>query len=504
MLETFLQALLEVLRWDALSFMLIGVVVGFWVGLLPGIGGATTLALMLPFVYRMAPVRAFAFLLGMHSVVSTTGEITSILFGIPGEATTVATILDGHAMAKNGQAGRALGASLTSSLIGAVVGAAALALAIPIVRPLVLTFGSPEFFMLAIVGIAFIASLSGRGPRGLVRGFLTGCLGLLLAAVGQDPQQGIQRYTLQQLYLWNGLDLVPVLVGFFAIPEIIDLAVRGTAIAADAPLGRLSQVRDGVIDAFRHIWLIIRCSLIGTYIGIIPGVGGGVAQWIAYAHAVQSAKTPAERDGFGKGDVRGVLGPGAAVNSKEGGALIPTVAFGVPGSSAMAILLGGFFVVGLVPGPDMLTKHLDVTMSMVWTIVVANIIAVVASFVFLNRLARLTNIRGALLIPFLALLTFLGAYTSNNSLNDILVALVFGSLGYLMVRYRWPRAPLVLGLVLGEVAERYLWISVARYGSAWLARPIVVLLILLVVGVIGSSLRQQRTLPKRQGAAGAT
>ena len=504
MLETFLQALLEVLRWDALSFMLIGVVVGFWVGLLPGIGGATTLALMLPFVYRMAPVQAFAFLLGMHSVVSTTGEITSILFGIPGEATTVATILDGHAMAKNGQAGRALGASLTSSLIGAVVGAAALALAIPIVRPLVLTFGSPEFFMLAIVGIAFIASLSGRGPRGLVRGFLTGCLGLLLAAVGQDPQQGIQRYTLQQLYLWNGLDLVPVLVGFFAIPEIIDLAVRGTAIAADAPLGRLSQVRDGVIDAFRHIWLIIRCSLIGTYIGIIPGVGGGVAQWIAYAHAVQSAKTPAERDGFGKGDVRGVLGPGAAVNSKEGGALIPTVAFGVPGSSAMAILLGGFFVVGLVPGPDMLTKHLDVTMSMVWTIVVANIIAVVASFVFLNRLARLTNIRGALLIPFLALLTFLGAYTSNNSLNDIVVALVFGSLGYLMVRYRWPRAPLVLGLVLGEVAERYLWISVARYGSAWLARPIVVLLILLVVGVIGSSLRQQRTLPKRQGAAGAT
>jgi len=504
MLETFLQALLEVLRWDALSFMLIGVVVGFWVGLLPGIGGATTLALMLPFVYRMAPVQAFAFLLGMHSVVSTTGEITSILFGIPGEATTVATILDGHAMAKNGQAGRALGASLTSSLIGAVVGAAALALAIPIVRPLVLTFGSPEFFMLAIVGIAFIASLSGRGPRGLVRGFLTGCLGLLLAAVGQDPQQGIQRYTLQQLYLWNGLDLVPVLVGFFAIPEIIDLAVRGTAIAADAPLGRLSQVRDGVIDAFRHIWLIIRCSLIGTYIGIIPGVGGGVAQWIAYAHGGQSAKTPSEGDGFGKGDVRGVLGPGAAVNSKEGGALIPTIAFGVPGSSAMAILLGGFFVVGLVPGPDMLTKHLDVTMSMVWTIVVANIIAVVASFVFLNRLARLTNIRGALLIPFLALLTFLGAYTSNNSLNDILVALVFGSLGYLMVRYRWPRAPLVLGLVLGEVAERYLWISVARYGSAWLARPIVVLLILLVVGVIGSSLRQQRTLPKRQGAAGAT
>src|SRR5439155_984752 len=299
-----------------------------------------------------------------------------------------------HAMAKKGQAGRALGASLTSSLIGAIVGAAALALAIPVVRPLVLTFGSPEFFMLSIVGIAFIASLSGRGPRGMIRGFLAGCLGLLLAAVGQDPQMGIQRYTLSSLYLWNGLNLVPVLVGFFAIPEIIDLAVRGTAIAADAPMGRLSQVREGVFDALRHIWLTIRCSLIGTYIGIIP---------------------------------------------------------------------------------------------------------VVVSVVFLNRLARLTNIRGGLLIPFLALLTFLGAYTSSNSLNDIVVTLIFGWFGYLMVRYRWPRAPLVLGLVLGDVAERYLWISVARYGSAWLTRPIVVILILLIVGVIGSSIRQRRMLPTVPG-----
>lgn len=507
MAEALLQALIAVLRWDALSFMLIGIAVGFWVGLLPGIGGATTLALMLPFVYRMAPVQAFAFLLGMHSVVATTGEITSILFGIPGEATTVATILDGHAMAKKGKAGRALGASLTSSLVGAIFGAAALALAIPVVRPLVLMFGSPELFTLSIVGIAFIAALSGQGPRGMVRGFLAGCLGLLLASVGPDPQGGNLRYTLHQLYLWNGLDLAPVLVGFFAIPEIIDLAVRGTAIAEEAPLSRLSEVLEGAKDVFRHFWLTMRCSLIGTYIGIIPGIGGGVAQWISYAHAVQSARTPAEREGFGKGDVRGVIGPGAAVNSKEGGALIPTVAFGVPGSSAMAILLGGFFLVGLVPGPDMLTRHLDVTLSMVWTIVLANIITVVASLAFLNHLARLTNIRGSLLIPFLALLTFLGAFTSNNSLGDIVVALVFGGVGYLMVRYRWPRAPLVLGLVLGNIAERYLWISTARYGAAWLGRPLVVLFFLLAIGVVASSLlRRGRTQPqsKVSRAAGAT
>ncbi len=498
MIDTLARALAEVLQWNAVSFMLIGVAVGFWVGLLPGLGGGTTLALMLPFVYRMQPVAAFAFLLGMHSVVATTGDVTSILFGIPGEGTTVATILDGHAMAKKGEAGRALGAALASSLVGALVGAAALAVAIPVVRPVVLAFGSPELFMLSILGIAFIATLSGRDPRAMLRGFLAGSLGLLLAAVGQDPQSGSFRYTFGSLYLWNGLDLVPVLVGFFAIPEIIDLAVRGTAIAGNVPRGRLAGVMEGIRDTFRHFWLTIRCSIIGTYIGIVPGLGGGVAQWIAYAHAVQSARSPAERRGFGKGDVRGVLGPGAANNSKEGGALIPTVAFGVPGSSSMAILLGAFFLLGLTPGPDMLTRHLDVTLAMVWTIVLANVITVGVSLLFLNQLARLTLIRGTLLIPFLVLLTFVGAYTANNSLGDVVVMLASGGLGYLMVRYRWPRAPLVLGLVLGGIAERYLWISVARYGATWLGRPIVVLLLLLTVGVIVSTVIQQRRALQRR------
>src|ERR671925_535115 len=392
MADAFVQGLLLVLQWKAFAFMLLGIGVGFWVGLLPGLGGATTLALMLPFIYNMQPVEAFAFLLGMHSVVATTGDITSILFGVPGEATTAAIILDGHAMAKKGEAGRALGAALTSSLIGALVGAAALALAVPVVRPLVLTFGSPELFMLAIVGLAFIASLSSHGGRGLGRGFLAGALGLLISTVGQDPQAGVARYTFGTLYLWQGLDLVPVLVGIFAIPEILELAARGTSIAGALPAGRISRgALEGVKDTFRHFWLTIRCSLIGTFIGIMPGLGGSVAQWMAYGHAAQSARSAEERKGFGAGDVRGVLGPGAANNSKEGGSLIPTIAFGVPGSTAMAILLGGFVLLGLVPGPDMLSKHLNVTYSMVWTIVLANIVTGVVCFVFLDQLARLTG-----------------------------------------------------------------------------------------------------------------
>ena len=493
MIDAFFDGLLLILQWKAFVFMLLGIGLGFWVGLLPGLGGATTLALMLPFVYTMQPVEAFAFLLGMHAVVATTGDITSVLFGVPGEGTTAATILDGHAMAKKGEAGRALGAALMSSLIGALIGAIALALAIPVVRPLVLTFGSPELFMLAIVGLAFIASLSAQGGRGMLRGFLAGGLGLLFATVGQDPQAGIARFTLDTLYLWGGLDLVPVLVGIFAIPEIIDLAVRGTSITGDLPPGRLNKgAMEGVKDTFRHFGLTIRCSLIGTFIGIMPGLGGAVAQWMAYGHATQSARTAEERKGFGAGDVRGVLGPGAANNSKEGGSLIPTVAFGVPGSTAMAILLGGFFLLGLVPGPDMLTTHLAVTFSMVWTIVLANVITVAACFLFLNHLAALTTVRGHLLIPVILVLVFIGSYTANNHYGDVLVTLLFGGIGYLMVLGGWPRAPFVLGLVLGKIAENYLYISVARYEAAWLTRPVVMVLIVLAIAVILYPLVQSR------------
>jgi putative tricarboxylic transport membrane protein len=286
---------------------------------------------------------------------------------------------------------------------------------------------------------------------------------------------------------------VPVLVGIFAIPEMLELAARGTSIAGTPPGGRISRgALEGVKDTFRHFWLTIRCSLIGTFIGIMPGLGGSVAQWMAYGHAAQSARTAEERKGFGAGDVRGVLGPGAANNSKEGGSLIPTVAFGVPGSTAMAILLGGFVLLGLVPGPDMLSKHLSVTYSMVWTIVLANVITVVVCFLFLDQLARLTGVRGGILIPLILVLVFVGSYTSNNHYGDIVVTLAFGAIGYFMVLAGWPRAPFVLGLVLGKIAENYLYISVARYEAAWLTRPVVLVLIVIAVAVIIYPLFQAR------------
>jgi putative tricarboxylic transport membrane protein len=489
MAHAFVLGLSQVFTWPTFGFMLVGIGIGFMVGILPGLGGPTTLALMLPFIFKMTPVEAFAFLLGMSAVTATTGDITSILFGVPGEATTASTIVDGHPMAKKGEAGRALGAALMSSLVGAIVGAFALALAIPIVRPLVLLFGSPEYFMLALLGITFVATLSGGT---MVKGLTAGGLGLLLGTVGMDPISGVQRYTFGQLFLWDGIGLVPVTIGLFAIPEVIDLAVKGSSIAQQH-VGKLGGVLEGIKDTFRHWALVIRCSAIGTYIGIIPGMGGGVSQWIAYAHAVQSSP---DQERFGKGAVEGVLGPGAANNSALGGALIPTIAFGVPGSVSTAILLGAFLIMGLVPGPDMLVPEprgrLTLSYSLVWIIVVSNILTVSVCLLVLNPLAKITRIRARLLTPLILWLIYVGAFAEKNAFPDLIIVLVFGAVGWMMAQLDWPRPPLLLGLVLAPLAENRLFLATGNYGLSWLWRPGVLCLVAVIVSSLVYPLLKRR------------
>jgi putative tricarboxylic transport membrane protein len=492
-LDVFFASLGTVLAWPTVGLLLLGVALGFVVGILPGLGGAVTLALMLPFIYDMDPIPAFAFLLGMHAVVATTGDITSVLFGIPGEATTVATIFDGHPMAQRGEAGRALGAVLFSSLVGAVIGAAALAISVPIMRPLVLAFGPPEFFMLALLGLTFVVALSGGN---LLKGFVMALLGAVIAMVGLDPFAGRQRFTFGQLYLWEGLSIVPVVIGLFAVPETLQLMTSGTSIAGGVP-GKIAGILEGVRDTIRHWWLTARCSLIGVFIGIIPGMGGATAQFIAYAHAQQTSKHPEE---FGKGSIEGVLAAGSVNNSKEGGSIIPTVAFGVPGSTSTAILLGAFLILGLVPGPDMLTKHLDITFSMVWVIVLANILAVALSFAFLRQLVKLTFVPGRLLVPFLLALITVGAFTTHNDVLDIVVMLAFGLVGWICLRFDWPRAPLLLAFVLGATAERYLFLSNQLYGWEWLGRPITLAIFAVAMAGLLFSIRRERADRRRPAA----
>ncbi len=447
-----------------MMFLFSGVIIGLILGILPGIGGLVGLALMLPFTFSMDPYTAFAFLLGMAAVTSTGDTIPAVLFGVPGTAASAATVLDGLPMAKRGEAGRALAAAYTVSLMGGLFGAFLLAISIPLLRPLMLSFGSPEMLALGVFGISMVSVLSGNAP---LRGLTAAGIGIMLALIGSDPQTGTLRWTMDSLYLWEGLPLVPVVLGIFALPELADLFIRRTAIATGGAKHDLKTgMMMGVRDAFKHWWLVIRCSWIGAFIGAIPGMGGSVIDWLAYGHALKTEK--GARETFGKGDVRGVIASESSNNAKEGGALVPTVAFGIPGSAGMAVLLGAFLIHGLVPGPDMLTKNLQVTYAMVWSIAIANILGAGLCFAFSGQFAKIATLRYSIILPVVLCIVYIGAFNGSRNWGDLYTLLLCGMFGWTMKQLKWPRPPLILGYVLGDIIERYLFISMERYGTEWL------------------------------------
>jgi TctA family transporter len=382
--------------------------------------------------------------------------------------------MDGHPMAKKGEAGRAFGAAYTASLMGGLLGALILAFTIPVLRPIVLAFGSPEFFMMGILGISMVAVLSGNAP---LKGLIAGALGLSIGMVGMDPQTGVIRWSFGQLYLWDGIPLVPVALGIFAIPEIVDLVIRGTRIA-DVPKEAMKGVLTGIMDACRNWFLVLRCSAIGVWVGAIPGLGASVVDWFAYGHAMQSER--GATDSFGKGDVRGVIAPESANNAKEGGGLIPTIAFGVPGSASMALLLGAMTIQGLTPGSAMLTTRLDITYTMIWSLAIANILGTGLCLIFTGSLAKIALVRINLIAPLVIAVVFLAAFQATAHFGDLWSLIAISFFGWFMKRFGWPRPPVILGLVLSGIIENYLFISVSRYGGAWLLRPIVVVIMLLV------------------------
>jgi TctA family transporter len=480
MLDAAGHAFVTILDPYRLLMLFSGVIMGLIIGIIPGVGGLAGLALLLPFTFSMDPYAAFALLLGLSSVTATGDTIPSVLFGVPGTVASQATILDGYPMAKKGEAGRALAAAYTASLIGGLFGSLLLAISIPVLRPIILYLGSPELLAFAVFGISMVAALSGNAP---LRGLAVACLGVMIAMIGTDPQTGTLRWTLGSLYLWDGLPLVPAALGLFALPELCDLAIKRTSIAAG---GAKFDVKTGMLlgakDAVRHWWLVLRCSWIGAGLGAVPGIGGSVVDWIAYGHAVRTEKNASQT--FGRGDVRGVIAPESANNAKEGGALVPTIAFGVPGSASMALLLGAFLIHGLVPGPDMLGKNLSITYAMVWSVAIANILGAGLCFLFSGQFAKIATLRYSIILPIVLAVLYIGAFQGTRAWGDLYALLAFGLLGWTMKQMKWPRPPLILGLVLGDIIERYMFISVERYGLTWLWRPVVVaLLALAVLGV---------------------
>src|SRR3954452_9220147 len=464
-----------------LMYLAAGCVMGLVLGIVPGIGGLAGTAMLLPFTFNMDPYTAFALLLGLGSTTATGDPIPAILFGVPGGAASAATVLDGFPMAKKGEAGRALRAAYMASLMGGVFGAFLMFISIPVLRPIMLFLGSPELLAFSVLGISMVAVLSGSAP---LRGMVAGCFGIMIAMIGTDPQSGTLRWTFDSLYLWDGLPLTPLLLGVFALPELCDLLITRTAIAADTSIGNIYKGQwQGAKDCFSHWWLIVRCSWIGGGIGSIPGISASVVDWLAYGHALETEKGAGQT--FGKGDVRGVIASESSNNAKEGGALVPTVAFGVPGSATMAILLGAFLIHGLVPGPDMLHKNLDITYAMVWSVALANILGAGMCYAFSPQFAKLSVPAFSLVLPAVLGIIYIGAFEATRQWGDLYSLLIFGVLGWIMKQFKWPRPPLILGVVLGDTIERYLFISVERYGISWFARPVVAILFLIaIIGIV--------------------
>lgn len=487
MLEAIMSAFTTLMDPYRILLMLGGIGVGIVVGIIPGLGGTVGMAVLLPLIFGMDPYSAMALLIGMTAVIHAADTFPSVLLGVPGSSGSQATIMDGYPLAQQGQAGRALSAAFFSSLIGGVFGALVLLLILPIARPLVLTFGSPELLMLSVLGLAMVGVLSGDQP---LRGVLSGGLGLLIGAMGVAPAVAHYRFTFDNIYLLDGIPLAVLALGLFALPEMLDLLAEGRSVSRGSELK--SDWAQGLRDVIKHKWLVLRSSAVGVIVGALPGLGGSVVDWISYGQAVQLAP---DKENFGKGDIRGVIAPESSNNAKDGGALIPTLLFGIPGSGTTAVLLGGFALLGLQPGPRMLTTHLDVTLTIIWSLALANVVGALLCLVLTRPIAKLSFIPAPRLAPFLMVVMLVGAYQSTRHWGDFIAFLAVGLLGWVMKQLDWPRPPLLIGFVLSTGIERYLWLSVTRYQWSWLTHPAVIVIgiITLLLGFAGA--RMKRTGP---------
>jgi len=491
MLEASIDAFFHLFSPGPLLAMALVLPVALFSGLMPG-GGLPVSVVVLSLAVHLDPWVAITIVVFHMAASDITEPIPAILFGVPGARSAQATVLDGYPMAQQGLAGVALGASYTTTIVGGVIGAIALLLALPVSRQLLEWFGSAEFFLLTLMGVLAVAVVSAGA---FVKGILTAAFGIAIAMVGYADLGGNVRAAMGfDFYLWDGFGLVPVVVGLFALPEAIALVVGDTTIAR-ARLDTLlreakSDVWRGMWEAWRHKWLMARSSLIGVFVGIMPGVGGSAAHWIAYAQARQTE--PGGTETFGKGDVRGVIASDAANNSVDGGVLIPTVVFGIPGSGGMAIVLAILVLTGITPGPLMLTRHLDLTVSMVYTIAFANLVVVPIMLAFAPTLCRIAVIPPNILAPVVVAIVSLAALAANGALGDLGAVLAFGLLGVFMKRYGWPRPPILIAVALADILERFLWISVNNYGWGMLLRPQFLVILAFMVAVTLFSLRAQR------------
>ena len=482
-MEQFVSAFFQLFELTHLLFLFGGTLLGLVVGILPGLGGTSGLALVLPFVYSLEPSYALAMMIGVLAPTTTSDTFPAVLMGIPGTAGSQATVMDGFPLSKKGMAARALSAAFCSSLMGGVFGALILSISIYYAIPIIMAFGFGEQFLLIILALLMVGALTGEN---FIKGVTACILGLIIGSIGSAPITGDLRFTFGTLYLVEGVPIVIVGLGLFALPEIVGLLDSKGAIAK--ALKNEEGWFRGIKDVFKNWFLVLRCSSIGCIVGALPGLGGTVVDWIAYSHLKQTSK---DTSNIGKGDIRGVIAPESANNAKEGGALIPTLLFGIPGSGNKVLLLGGFILIGIEPGLEMVTTHLDLTYLMIWSLAIANILGAGLCIGFASHISKLTLVRYYILAPVMIVLIFFATFNINRDWYDFIGLLGFGLIGITFKAFGWSRPALLIGFFLSTKVELLSYQTQAVYGLTFLTRPVSIILIVLCFGTILLLLRQK-------------
>jgi putative tricarboxylic transport membrane protein len=450
-----------------LLYCLIGVIIGMLIGVMPGLGPVATISILLPLTYTIDPVAAIIMLAGIFYGAQYGGTITSVLLRLPGEASSVVTVFDGHALAKKGKAGTALGIAAIGSFIGGTISIIGLTLVAPLIASVALSFGPPEYAMLALLGILLVSTI---GNGGALKSVIAAGVGLLLATVGRDTFTGGERFTFDSLALADGIDFVPIAMGLFGLGEILyNLDERHNKIDTPAKIANVWPSRAELKESSGAFG---RGSVIGFFLGILPGGGATLASLVAYAAEKRVSKTP---NRFGRGALQGVAGPETANNAAATSSFIPLLTLGIPANATMAIIFGALLLQGIVPGPTLINDRPDLFWGVVNSMYIGNILLLILSIPLVGIFVKILSIRAAILAPITVLITLLGVYTVRNSIFDMVLVIVFGLVGYLMKKFGFEPGPLVLAFVLGSLMETAIRQSLRIFGgdvTGFVSRPI--------------------------------
>lgn len=478
-MENILAAIQMAMSPSNLLFLLAGSIVGLIIGVLPGLGPTFAVALFLPFTFGLPADQSLIMLAAIYASTAYGDGITSILLNVPGGPGGVAVTFDGYPLTKNGKAGMALGALAGSSFIGGIVGVLALIFIAPPLAEFSLKIGPAEYFMLAMFGLSMVA-VAGKGDTG--KGLILGCLGLILAFVGTDVITGYERFTFGSSFLEDGISFVSATIGLFALSQAFILAEEGGSIAGEFVLA--TNPWGGFWAAVKNWWVSLRSSLLGVGIGMIPGIGISIASFLSYTIEQRFSKNP---ESYGTGNIRGVIAPQAASNACVSGELIPALSLGIPGGATAAIFIAALTIHGIRPGLDFFKSGGVMVDTIFVGMILAQVLFLIIGMTAAPIFAKITKVPNAILVPTIVVLSFMGAFAVRNAIEDMVVAIVFGLLGYVLFKNKWPVQCLILGMVLGEMAEsnfhRALQISDGSYGI-FVQKPISLILFLIIMAIL--------------------